>query len=247
MTDVHEPKFQRLSLLELLPIELLYEIQLFALSPSLPHTSHHLYQIFKSASPYFQAEYIFLRVQTTPGNFYAKVLRYPLCSSEVIRFINRYAIKHGITSKAFELPRRLFRDLTPTKDHPLSFIQELYSMGFSPDVNSNSGYALTKAVQSGSIVLAQYLLDKGASPALKKNLPIRVAIRQKNLQMVKLLIERHGTSMGIGSKKRKLADRVEVTKEMLKFAVKCNAQDIVDYFTQEKGCVPDMQTLYLMR
>jgi len=43
-----------------------------------------------------------------------------------------------------------------------------------------------------------------------------------------------------------LEDRVVVTQEMLKAAVKYRAQDIVEYFTREKGCIPDVQTLKLL-
>jgi hypothetical protein len=34
---------------------------------------------------------------------------------------------------------------------------------------------------------------------------------------------------------------------MLKVAVKLDARDIVEYFMKEKGCVPDLQTLQMMR
>ncbi|KAI0087336.1 hypothetical protein BDY19DRAFT_986105 [Irpex rosettiformis] len=50
-----------------------------------------------------------------------------------------------------------------------------------------------------------------------------------------------------GTKKRRLEDRVAVTQEMLKTAVACDARDIVQYFVQEKSCMPDMQTVKTMR
>ena len=49
------------------------------------------------------------------------------------------------------------------------------------------------------------------------------------------------------SKKRKLEDRVRVSQEMLRTAVACDARDIVKYFMEEKSCMPDMQTVRLMR
>lgn len=81
-----------------------------------------------------------------------------------------------------------------------------------------------------------------------------VAIRQKNLPLVKMLIERDDSAYGPGDvvnkqrkrKRRRLEDRIPVHREMLKTAVKCDARDIVDYLTVEKGCVPDMQTLQMM-
>lgn len=66
-----------------------------------------------------------------------------------------------------------------------------------------------------------------------------VAIRRKDLFLLRLLIERpKGTR-----KRRKLEDRIQVTSEMLRVAVKCDARDIVEYFIVEKGCIPDMQTI----
>ena len=47
-------------------------------------------------------------------------------------------------------------------------------------------------------------------------------------------------------KKRKMEDRVEVSQAMLQTAVACNARDIVEYFMQEKSCMPDMQTVKLI-
>ena len=71
-----------------------------------------------------------------------------------------------------------------------------------------------------------------------------VAIRRKDLSLVRRLIERPKEPEK--TKRRKLEDRILVTSEMLRMAVKCDARDIVEYFTLEKGCIPDMQTLCMM-
>ncbi|KXN88484.1 hypothetical protein AN958_07150 [Leucoagaricus sp. SymC.cos] len=88
---------------------------------------------------------------------------------------------------------------------------------------------------------------------------VKVAIKQKNLRMVKMLVERDdrdGSLVPIPTKqiqkpqkgkRRRLEDRVEVHPSMLKLAVKCNARDIIDYFAWEKGIIPDMQTLTSLR
>ena len=120
-----------------------------------------------------------------------------------------------------------------------------------PDANSHEGYALTKAVLAGFVPLVRFLLDRGATPAWKGYLPITIAIRRKELGLVKMLVERTDTgkpSSGsmVKGKRRKLEDRVELTPQMLRTAVKCKAQEIVEYLTKEKGCMPDMQTLLLM-
>lgn len=127
---------------------------------------------------------------------------------------------------------------------------------------------------AGAAPLVRFLLARGAAPACKDGMAVMVAIRRKDLGLVRMLVERDyvlpsaedvpmrkrrlggargdeerkpsGGGRG-GAKKRRLEDRVEVTKDMLKAAVKCDARDIVDYLAQEKGCVPDMQTLRMLR
>jgi len=126
------------------------------------------------------------------------------------------------------------------------------------DPNCYQGYALTKAVHARHIPLIQYLLDLGASPIMKDAIAVKVAIKQKNLKIVKMLVEREDRDGPLASdspssakevqkkqkgKRRRLEDRVEVDQSMLRLAVKCNARDIIDYLAWEKGVVPDMQTL----
>ncbi|KAF8841245.1 hypothetical protein BDN67DRAFT_967441 [Paxillus ammoniavirescens] len=167
-----------------------------------------------------------------------------------------------------ELPRRLFRSLVSKsstssksvteewtdRDPPLPFLRYLYSCPYlhPPNANSHDGYALTKAVQVGFIPLVRFLLDHGATPDWKNNLPVLIAIHRKDLGLVRMLVERIDTPKSSQDskpkgKRRKLEDRVVVTPEMLRAAVKYRAQDIVEYLTREKGCIPDMQTLLLMR
>ncbi|EDR08526.1 uncharacterized protein LACBIDRAFT_249631 [Laccaria bicolor S238N-H82] len=249
-----EVGFQRL------PIELLYELQLWALSPSLPRVSRRLFHVFKSASPHFHAQYILSRVCSPDLSvIYTRALRYPLCSEGVLKSIQELleGHEHSCTSSC-ELPRRLFRTLIPRKDisewkrddPPLPLLRYLYDTpGIPPpDINSHSGYALTRAVHARCIPVVRFLLDLGASPAYKKNLAVIVAIRQKDLTLVKMLVEREDkASLNKGTaKKRKLEDRVLLDSRMLKIALERDAMDIVEYMTQEKGLIPDIQTLKTM-
>jgi hypothetical protein len=93
-------------------------------------------------------------------------------------------------------------------------------------------------------------LDHGASPGSKNDLAVFVAIRRKDMSLVKMLVERDGSPRQIDpsvkGKRRKMEDRVDVRPEMVEAAVKCGAMDIAKYFTTVKGCVPDMKTLQLM-
>jgi hypothetical protein len=159
------------------------------------------------------------------------------------------------TTTAPELPRRLFRALGPRTDReyneddaPLPLLRYLYASPriAPPNPNSHEGYALTRAVHAEFVPLIRLLLEHGASPQHKRGLAVLVAIRQKNLPLVRMLIEREEPGGGRGAKKRRLEDRMEVTSEMLKTAVKAKARDIAEYLMQEKGCVPDIQTLHML-
>lgn len=134
----------------------------------------------------------------------------------------------------------------------MPFLRYLYSESSSippPLVNAHEGYALTKSVHAGFIPLVQFLLSHGASPTYNNGISVMVAIRQKNLCLLKMLVERSDaqSSKTKRAKRRKLEDRIKMTSEMLKVAVKCNAGDIVKWLMEEKGCVPDLQTVLLMR
>ncbi|KAI0635593.1 hypothetical protein C8Q77DRAFT_1053453 [Trametes polyzona] len=296
--------------LDHLPVELLYEIYTLALSPSLPLTCKHLYAVFKSAPPTLHAEFLIQRynefAETSASarayGLISKVLRYPICTREVLEAILRSAHCPYIPTpqdrdrRPTILPRHLFRNLNPRDnpgqrpwteyDEPLPFLKFLYTHPRIPypATNSYDGYALTRAVYAEFTPLIRFLLAHEASPMCKDNLAVLVAIRRKSLPLVRMLIERDdseaagdadssasasgtrkrrrlsgqasagvessgGASKGPRSKsakRRKLEDRVSVTPDMLKAAVKCDARDIAEYLMREKGCVPDMQTVLMM-
>ncbi|KAI0052280.1 hypothetical protein FA95DRAFT_1601946 [Auriscalpium vulgare] len=265
--------------LEFLPVELLYEIQLFALSEALPLTSRRFYNVFKSAPTSIHATYILLRHLVLPPplassplstakrpNVLTHALRYPICTQPVLNLLLASPLlpPDPRPHPAPELPRRLFRHLAPrapgggewkARHAPLPFLQQLYAdpRVAPPDPDAHDGYALTRAVHAGSRPLVRFLLARGASPRRKNGIAVLVAIRRRELGMVKLLVEPEagvgggdgGERVGKG-KRRRVMDRVEVTPEMLRTAVKCGARDIAEWLMREKGCVPDMKTLGLM-
>ncbi|KAG2150620.1 hypothetical protein DEU56DRAFT_38041 [Suillus clintonianus] len=250
-----------------LPVELLYEIQLFSISPSLPLTCKTLYGIFSASPSSYRAQYLIASVEAAQIRndlIPSKLLRYPICTMDTLEAVFR--ISSDVISSTWrpELPRRLFRSLTPgshakppswtDQDHPLPFLKYLFACPkiHPPDVNSHEGYALTKAVQVGFVPLIRFLLDHGASPRCKNSMSIIVAIYRKDISLVRLLVDRVDRESNPAGQKekgtrRKLEDRAQVTPEMLKVAVKLDARDIVEYLMKEKGCVPDMQTLLMMR
>lgn len=237
------------------------------MSDALPITSKHLHNVFKATTASFRAAYILGRCLDPGRERYAiffrlasfsQALRFPISSTDVLDYFRSNHLIGDHTSP--ELPRRLFRSLVPKgcavgdhpfrwsdRDHPLPFLNYLYGTSGipAPNPNSHDGYALTKAVHAGFIPLVRFLLSHGASPACKDGLAVMVAIRRKDLTLVRLLIEREDEEKGT-AKRRKLENRMQVTSEMLKVAVKCDARDIVTYLTQEQGCVPDLRTLYLL-
>ncbi len=236
--------------------------------------------------------------------FVSRVLRFPLCTREVLETVLRSPAcplsqsRDDSQGTSTVLPRRLFRNLVPRdepgqppwtdEDEPLPLLRFLSSHPRIPKLSTDSydGYALTRAVYSAFVPLIRFLLANGASPECKNSIAVTVAIRRKSLPLVRMLIERDipgafredsaeqstssskkrkrrddddGGSLtqkrrrvaeegppARGAKRRKLGDRVAVTQEMLKTAVKCDARDIVEYFMKEKGCVPDMQTVLMM-
>lgn len=257
-----------ISIVNTLPVELLYEIQLFSASPSLPLTCKTLHRIFSASPPSYRTQYLIASIeaaQVRDDLILSKLLRYPICTVDVLESLFRISSNIIPLTWIPELPRRLFRSLTPKsraktplwtdQDHPLPFVKYLFTCAKirPPDVNSHDGYALTKAVQVGFLPLVRFLLDHGASPRCKNNMPVLVAIYRKDLSLVRLLVEkvdyreRDPEALKQKGEEQKLEDRAQVTPDMLKVAVKLNARDIVEYFMKEKGCVPDLQTLQLMR
>jgi len=161
------------------------------------------------------------------------------------------------SSRPPELPRRLFRRLSTSDDADvLPLLRYLYSSDTKvlrtwpdPDADSHDGYALVRAVNVGVMPLVRFLLEHGASPGRRKALSVRLAIKRRDLALVRLLVEppdvcpeerRRG-------KRRRLVDRVQVDSEMLKYAVTHGAHDTAEYLMHEKGCVPDLETLSLLR
>ena len=146
------------------------------------------------------------------------------------------------TSDGFELPRRLFRSLGESSERldansePLPLLQYLWERRtkidfVKPRPNSHDGYPLVRAVHARFTPLVRFLLDHGADPRERDCMAVKVAIRKKDLTMVKILIE-FEPEPGATAKKRRRADRVVVTPSMLDSAVRCDARDIVTYFME---------------
>lgn len=260
-----------------LGIQIIYDVQLFAASESLPLVCHHLHNVLKNCTTSVRAAYLLAQCSNTtrPNHqILSLALRYPLCNTSVLDHLLRNHLTDR-PDKQIELPRRLFKYLAPRvppqppykrTDAPIPFLQHLFTT-CRPNMTADDGYALTRAVYAGHSPLVTFLLDHGANPAAKGGMAMNIAIRRKDLVMIRTLVERdytpptsttgrkrrlHDTSFaedtlsGAGGKRRKLGDRMVITKDMLREAQKAGAEDIITYFISEKGCVPDIGTLAAM-
>ena len=226
----------------------MYELHLFALSPSLPIISRYFVHVFKNSSPFFKAAYILARLEV-PGymntrNIYTRALRYPICGRTVFEIVRRllkdYNKRHS--KLPVKLPRRLFRSLLlanerewSNQDYPLPFLRDIYG---TPNlqviqVDEYGGYALTKAVHAQFKSLVKFLLEKGASPKSKGGIAVKIAIRLKDLDMFKILVK---------SWPEIKSRDMEIAKSMMELAILSNASDIVEFY-REKGVVPNMGVL----
>jgi len=138
-----------------LPVELIYETQLFALSEHFPYVCKYLCEVFKRSPPSFRAQYIFARVHrgvlvnANPGNVFTTAILYPICTQETVEALFRLPrfLAYGqpgagdpsIQMPLPDLPKRLFRDLQPRvrrgipvpwsdEDRPLPFLRYLFDL-----------------------------------------------------------------------------------------------------------------------
>ncbi|CCA67087.1 hypothetical protein PIIN_00921 [Serendipita indica DSM 11827] len=173
--------------------------------------------------------------------------------------------------RLFRLPRRLFRSLEPDKDKnsikddaTFTFLESLYKLppvsysgtektqALLPDSNSHDGYPLIKAVQAKNRRLINLLLAHKADPSRNQKMAVLLAIQQRDLSLVKLLVEgtpttrRQIRSSNARKGVQKKTDLVVVDNVMLGVAVKESATEIVEWLVKEKGVVPDIKTLRSM-
>lgn len=211
-------EFEDTDISEATNLQLLYDIYTLALSPALPLTCRYLHAVFKSAPLTLHAQYLIRCYNDSAKNsasaravgFISKILRYPLCTREVLEAVFRSPECPHIPASEDEdrghtaLPRHLFRNLVPRDapgqrqwtefDEPLPYLKFLYTDPRIPlpATNSYEGYALTRAVYAGFTPLVRFLLAHDAVPACKGDLAVTVAIRRKSLPLVRMLIERDG-------------------------------------------------------
>lgn len=123
--------------------------------------------------------------------------------------------------KSIDIPKRLFRNLSSSSSiasspsPPSSSISSSRELSTSTETafesedlplllhiltnlqgnpNSNKGYALAKSVLSRNSFLIEILLEYGADPTIKDYMAVMLAIGRKDLEIVKMLVEREDES-----------------------------------------------------
>ena len=211
-------------------------------------------------------------------------ISFPLCDQEVLEAVVRisglvkpihtgpsappaprvgvHITRGSLQDTLISLPKRPFRALQKAsasrRRTTLAYIQYLYTLaselGLKVRTNSHEGYALIWAVQSLDRPIIELLLQNGADPGRKKALAVQVAILNREVEIVKLLVEameifgkrpvttttaKASTSAAAGTPPEKL----KMGDLLLARALRCDATDIVDWLVSEKGCVPSTQVL----
>jgi len=192
------------------------------------------------ASPTIKAEYLIGRhlLAQSSSSPVSCALRYPLCGTpEVLDALLGLPLDRTHVD-VVRLPRWLFRRrLGPSGEEALPLLRYLYGR---PDLSVRpvAGFLLASAVRAGAMPLVRFLLERGASPCSKNALAVRFAVKRRDLHLVRLLMDSPKGSSG---------EAVEVGSNILKFAVKLDARDIAEYLMNEKGCIPDLDTIALLR
>ncbi|KAH9041729.1 hypothetical protein EDB85DRAFT_2139825 [Lactarius pseudohatsudake] len=162
------------------------------------------------------------------------------CRSSIVSFALRYPLCR--TPEVLDALLRRPGGLSAQREDALPLLRYLYGrldrdLSIRPIPDSHHGFPLASAVKAGAIPLVRFLLEQGASPYSKDALAVRLAVKRHDLDLVRLLIDTSKSSSG----------ETGVGSDMLKFAVKFGAGDIAKYLMNEKGCVPDLETISLLR
>lgn len=165
----------------------------------------------------------------------------------------------------FGLPRRLTRNLwkPESREHALVFLEYLYNLPPIycqplPDNHGRNGFlflqpeknvhSLLDAIQARCVPLVRTMLRCGADPGRLDNLPVREAIKQGDLALVKLLLEgdpepNENLKGRIGVPYTRIV--IPVDKVMLNEANKAGVMDIVQWLEKKRDSSGgDAQLMY---
>ena len=127
----------------------------------------------------------------------------------------------------------------------IPLVQFLLGQDASP--KEKDGLAVMVAIRRKNLPLVRLLIERDGPQSVYKRRRTSEADSEVLAGRDGLPAEpSHKRDRGSSAKRRKLGDRLRVNQDMLKTAAQSDARDIVEYFIQEKGCVPDLHTVLLM-
>jgi hypothetical protein len=182
-------------------------------------------------------------------------LQFPIMTLEVLRLylqLGHQEALPGTPGIRVHLPKRLFKHIGPISaggtdqctNDPIPFLQILYDhFGTRLGVDSFNGYALIRAVYALHIPLIRWLLDHGAVVNMGDTPTIKLAIKKRDLGILKMLVERVEKEESPNGKRRRLEDRVTLNSTHLQLAIQSDAKEIARWMMDVKGVVPNVQTI----
>lgn len=166
--------------------------------------------------------------------------------------------------KAVEAPRWIFRVKAPEESHTVPPLLEYLFKEYNPWHSSHNGYGLQRAVLAGNEDLVKFLLYHGADPGKKDGLALEIAISKKNLNMIKLLVDKTARpsrtmileqelmngkaaddamaelgprewEVKVENWEGEKGDRLKITPGIMQKVMASGDKAIIDYFVKERG------------
>jgi succinate dehydrogenase flavin-adding protein (antitoxin of CptAB toxin-antitoxin module) len=141
-----------------------------------------------------------------------------------------------------KIPRRLLRTPPGAEPRVDTFVKFLVRE-FKISVDADHCYAIKRGAADGNYRLVKFLLKRGASVTQNEHIAFKAAINNKDLEMMKLLVEPSGfkinkkTGAPVTSATGDpvpLPDRLNCPREWVDLALRNKAYDIVRWLVDEK-------------
>ncbi|CAK9780484.1 hypothetical protein CC85DRAFT_283454 [Cutaneotrichosporon oleaginosum] len=152
------------------------------------------------------------------------------------------------TPRPNKIPRRLLRTPEGARPRLHPFVRYLVER-FDIPPDADSSYPLMRGAADANYELVRFLLERGAKVTMSEHIAFRAAIHNKDLKMMKLLVEvddqqptEHG---GSGARNIPLlkSDRLQCPREWVDLALKSEAYDIAHWLVDEKGLTPSLDRI----
>lgn len=257
--------------------QLVQLVHIYSLSDALPFVDKRTYEYFKYSGTYYRARWclaVARRIRRS-SDLLDYVLTRPVATKEVIeRIVQIWEEEHGggrgrrtppapddpepatpspLTAPTLRvrfIPRRLVRTPQGREPHLDPLIPWLVDK-FGIDIDADKSYPLKRGAFDRNYELVEFLLSRGAKVSANQHLAIQAAIKNKDLRMLKMLIDGgplldddEKPILGANGEPIQRRDRVQLRRSWVDAAIEEGANDIVKWLIQEKGeCVREGGTV----